>query len=235
MSCPRIVASLWILCLLCLPALASQPEGVAANLITDLGDPEPLGGLPAPGGICDHRSFDWYEYFGAHELLPSDTLRLEFALLPFASGITSIAMDDGLARTFFSIDFADGLVHGLPYRRHDWNDVVVDLRPATQDYVIAVNGTRAGPFPFAEFCADSGGCFSVQALRFNGYSNPAGSSAWLDSVSLTRESASGSQPLHELTFDRCGPGSLRPYIAGGVALILPPPDRFLPRGRCSGR
>lgn len=43
-------------------------------------------------------------------------------------------------------------LNGLPYRRFAWNDVTVEIRPASQDCLLTVNGAQAGPFPFGGFC-----------------------------------------------------------------------------------
>jgi len=214
---------LFIACLVCLPASASQQEGLAAKLITDLGDPG------SPTDPCQSRSFEWYEFFNSHALNPSDTVTLEMAIIPFGSGETFLGLDDTYGQTFLGITFSGGLVNALPYRRFGWNDVTVQLRPATQDYMMTVNGVRGGPFAYDSFCQDQGGCFSVQALRLHGFSNEVGSFAWVDTISLSRESTAGQEVFHEVSFDSCSP---RPYVVGGVILIAEPPQRVLPgRGR----
>jgi hypothetical protein len=215
------LASLFLVSLLCLPATASQPEGLAAQLITDLGDFE----LSFPG-MCQSRSFEWYEYFNSHQLEPTDMVTLEMAILPFESGGTFVGLDAFGGPTFMGIEFSDGLVHGLPYHRSRWNDVVVQLRPATQVYLLTVNGAVAGPFPYAGFCRDQGGCFTVQALRLHGHSNQVGSVARIDTISITRESAAGLERLFQFTFDSCFPRAQRPYVVGGVILINEPPPRL---------
>lgn len=203
------------------PAAASQPEGLAAKLITDLGDRLPLD--------CEPFSFQWYESFDSRDLAPSETVTVEMAIVTFSTGVTFVGLDDFFGQTFFGIEFSNGLVNGIPYNRFGWNSVIVELRPASQDYMLSVNGVQRGPFPFAEFCPDQGGCFTVQALRLHGLSNDVGSVAWVDTVSISRESSTGQELFHEVTFDAC---LLRPLVNGGVILIGEP--ERLGRGRCRG-
>jgi len=230
MNLRAVPVSLFVASLLYFPAVAGQPAGLAANLITDLGDPGFLP--PLPPSQCESLSFEWVEAVGPSDLEPGDTLRLEMAIAPFRTGTTFVGLDKVDGQTFFGIEFSDGLVKDLPYKRTDWNNLVVELRPTTQDYLITINGVQGGPFAYAEFCRDLGGCFSVQALRINGYSNEPGSAAWLDTIVVSRESAGGSGVLLEITFDTC---SSRPYVVGGVILIADPPRPLFHRGRCDGR
>ena len=215
-----VFLSLFTACLLCSTASASQPGGLAGKLITDLGDP---GSTSPP---CEVRSFEWVEAFPlVQQLDPSDTVTLEMAIIPFGSGETYVGLDELGGPTFFSFTFSGGLVNGLPYNRFRWNNVTVQLRPATQDYMMTVNGVRGGPFAYASFCQDQGGCFTVQAMRLHGFSNEVGSFAWIDSISFSRESAAGQEVFHEVSFDTCSP---RPDVVGGVILIAAPPQRLLP-------
>jgi hypothetical protein len=173
--------------------------------------------------------FQWYEFFGSHDLAPSDTLTLEMAIVPFSTGRTFVGLDEFDGPTLFGIEFSGGLVNGIPYKRTGWNSVVIQLRPASQDYLLSVNGVRGGPFPFAEFCVAQGGCFSVQALRLHGFSNDVSSVAWVDTISISRESTAGQELFHQVTFDAC---SFRTPVIGGVMLIGEP-ERLI-RGRCRG-
>jgi hypothetical protein len=204
----------------CPPAAASQPEGLAGKIITNA---KVAGDL-----ICDSE-FQWYEFFGPNPLDPADTLMLDLAIIPFATGATAVGLDEGTsASSFVSLAFADGLVNGLPYRPQRWNDVSVEVRMATQDYLLTVNGSRAGPFLLGGSCA--AGCFSVQAFRLNGSSVAGGGEAWVDSISLTRHSADGFQPILQYT---AGPCSLVPTVSGGGLIIADPAERH-GRGRCAG-
>ena len=214
---PRTVAVSLLATLLCFPAGASQPEGLAGRLTAN---------LEANDLLCGVRSFELYQSFEPRQLEPSDTLMLEMAIIPFASGTTSVGLDELGGPTFLDILFSEGLVNGLPYRRAGWNDITVQVRAATQDYVMTVNGVRGGPFALGSFCQDQGGCFSVQALRLHGFSNGDGALAFIDSISLSRESAAGQELLYELPFNPC---FQLPQVVGGLTFTRPP-DRVGPRG-----
>ena len=129
------------------PSAASQPEGNAGKLLSN-----PLVKLFAAGGpeglppvVCG--GFNWFEPIAAPSS-PSDSLTLSLALVPFRAGPTTIRLSDPTnGRRILFLGFVDGLVKGLPYDRDGWNDVQVDLRIATQDYEVTVNGLHAGPFP----------------------------------------------------------------------------------------
>jgi hypothetical protein len=179
--------------------------------------------------LCD-SDFEWYAYFGPNPLDPSDTLTLGLAIIPFATGATVVGLDEGAsASTFVHLAFADGLVNGLPYRQRRWNSVSVEIRMATQDYLLTVNGSQAGPFPLGGSCA--AGCFSVQAFRLNGGSVAGGEEAWVDSISLTRHSADGSQPILGYTGAPCIDSG---HAVSGGGLIIADPSERLRRGRCAG-
>jgi hypothetical protein len=166
------------------PAAASQPEGLAGKIITNAAVADHLVCTLVPG-------FEWYESLGVTEVAPSDTLTVDLAVIPFETAVTSVGLDEGaFATTFVSLIFEDGLVRGLPYRRFGWNDVTVEVRFATQDCLLELNGVQAGPFPFDSQCP--GGCFCVQAFRVNGGSRTGGDIAWLDSVEVTRRSGGNS-------------------------------------------
>jgi len=216
------LATLPLLCLLFSPAVASQPAGLAAKLITDLGDCDQIG-LPPPQ---NSHTFQWYEAFDVRTLEPSDTVTVTMALIPFQTGLTLLTFDDKFGQNFGALEFSDELVGGLHYDRYRWNDVTVELHPATQDFTLTVNGVRAGPFPFATLCQDAGGCFSMQSFHVFGFSNGDGSVAWVDSVSVSRDSAAGQEIFDALTFDAC---EARPYVTGGAILITTPPQRRLQR------
>ncbi len=121
---PRVaLASLFVACLLCVPVLASQPEGLVGRLITNPGvtlavvDPNGLPGVACGG-------FHWAEFFGSHQLDPADTLTLQMAIIPFRSGGTAVGLGALLgSSTLVQFEFRDGFVNGLPYDRFGWNDV----------------------------------------------------------------------------------------------------------------
>jgi hypothetical protein len=222
----------FIACLMSLPVTASQPAGLAGKMITDVGDanfdPNGLDYCSVP------RDFEWHEYFGSRQLDPNDVVTLEMAIMPFGSGGTVVTLIASDVATFFGIAFSDGLVEGLPYDRAGWNDVTVKLRPATQDYTLMVNGLPGGPFPFTTSCQDQGGCFTVQELRIDGYSNEVGSVAWIDTISISRETAVGRQIFRQRNFDSCSQPQRRPPVIGGVVLVTEPPERLI-SPRCAGR
>jgi hypothetical protein len=156
---------------LCSSAAASQPEGLVGRLITnplvivDTGDPNGLPSVSCGG-------FHWAEILASHELDPADTMTLQLAIIPFRSGGTAVVLHEAVgSSSFVQFEFRDGLVDGLPYNRSGWNDVAVQLRPGTQDYVITVNGVRAGPFP-------PGGSFSSSSPSTPA---PRPTSTWADS------------------------------------------------------
>jgi len=220
MKLPAIPLALIVTCGLSLPAIASQPQGLAGKLI---GNPNVISrncasGLPS----TTIESFDWYEYFGSSPIDPAHTVRLDLALIPFRSGPTYLALDASEGPvTFLQIMFSDGLVNGIPYNRSGWNDVAVRLRPAAQDYTITINGVTGGPFPFDDSCQATGGCFSIQALRVIAPSSGDDAVAWLDSVTIFDEATVGYGNIYELDFDRCD----RPSVTWGGLLISEPPRR----------
>ncbi len=217
MTSRSVFVSLFIVCVLSLPAAASQPDGPVGKLISN-----PLVSLPPdPNGLplvaC--FGFHWSELSSARQLDPSDTLTLQMAIIPFLSGETVVVPGDAvLSTSFMHVNFQNGLVNGLPYNRSGWNDVTVQMRPATQDFVLAVNGLRAGPFPYESACQQAGGCFTVQSWGLSGYVLDE-SVALVDSISLVRGSAAGDETLFEQTFDTCAPP--RPFL-GGILVIDPP-------------
>ena len=183
MTLRTVLMSLVAASLLCFPAGASQPEGYAGKLISN----PPVSGVVDENGLpaVTCTGFQWGESFPVRQLDPADTVTLEVAIIPFRSGFTDVLLL-GLMR----VHFAGGLVNGLPYRRTAWNDVRVVLRPATQDYMLTVNGAQAGPFANEFPCTQAGGCFTLEALALRGGVFEE-SAAWIDSLSLVRDSAAG--------------------------------------------
>lgn len=216
MTLRTVLMSLIAASLLCFPAGASQPEGYAGKLISNppvtpnAGDP---GGLPAVA--C--TGFYWGETFPARQLDPADMVSLEMAIVPFRSGFTDVLLPN-----LIRLHFADGLVNDLPYRRSSWNDVRVVLRPATQDYMLTVNGAQAGPFANEVPCALTGDCFTLEALTLRGGVFEE-SVAWIDSLSLVRDSAAGQDVILKNGFDQCY--ATQNVFLGGL-LISEPPQRL---------
>ncbi len=229
MTLRAALVSLFAACLLCFSARASQPEGLAGKLITNpfvTVDQGGEGGLPSVTCV----GFHWSELFPSHQLDPADTVTLEMAIIPFRSGATVAALGESVrSSSFLQILFSDGLVNGLPYNRSGWNDVTVQLRPATQDYMLTVNGVRAGPFAYESYCQQQGGCFTVQGFGLSGGSFEDGAVAWIDTISLVRESAVGQELFLDETFNTCS----APHVTLGGLLISEAPQRVNPGG-CGG-
>ena len=213
-------------CLLAPVAMASQPAGLAGEIIAET--------YPSDYTCFERQHIEVYMYFGDQPLNPGDTLTLEIAIIPFSVGDTWITMD-GIEGTFMGFSFADGnvtdsdgLPSGLRYNRFGWNDVTVLMRSATQDFVLTVNGAQAGPFPFSDFCPNRGGCYSVNALRIDTNTDDAGGAiAWIDTLSITKDSPSGPEvfPAATRTFDSCGENATL-QSAGGVVITETPPVRM---------
>ena len=219
---PRaVLPALFVACVLCAPAIASQPHALAARFITNPAatGPEGENGLPPVACVS---SFAWVETFGPVALDPADTLTLEMAIIPLRAFSTQLILHGGPQNDALAeLRFADGLVKGVPYDRFSWNDVSVQLRPATQDYTITVNGVTGGPYAFEDSCERQGGCYSVGAFSLRGFGEE-GSVAWIDSVSLIGSTTAGRSLLHEVSFDLpCG----ALYRTTGGLLISAPPAR----------
>jgi len=224
MTLRTVVMSLLAASVAILPAGAGQPDGYAGKLIANppialnVGDPNGL-----PSVLC--TGFSWTETFPAHLLDPADTVLLELAIVPFRSGSTEVLLPELLR-----LPFADGHVNGLPYHRSAWNDVRVWFRPATQDYMLSVNGVEAGPFP-NEFPCQQMDCFTLKALLIRGgvFEEAV---AWIDSLSLVRQSSAGQELVLQNTFEACYAGQQN-VILGGL-LIATPPEQFTRGGRAVG-
>lgn len=206
---------LLVLSLISLPATASQPEGLAGEIIS--------GAVPAFPGFC-FGGFEWLA--GGYEmpLAPSDTLTLELAIVPFPSGITAIGIDFGpFYTTAVPFAFQDGLVAGIPYDRNGWNDVVVQVDLGRREFGMTVNGRQAGPFPFQSDCG--GACTTVANFRINGSDNSPGAAAWVDSIHLVRHGSEGDESYYDFTADPC---LGYPYVSGGGLVFLEAPRKFRP-------
>jgi hypothetical protein len=212
--------SLVVASLFCFPAGTSQPEGYAGKLISNppitpnTGDPNGLPPVACTG-------FVWGELVPARQLDPADTMTLEMAIVPFRSGFTDVLLEN-----LMRLRFADGLVNGLPYKRSGWNDVRVVVRPATQDYMLTLNGAQAGPFANEFPCAVTSDCFTLEALILRGGVFEE-SVAWIDSLSLVRDSAAGRDVILQNNFDQCY--ATQNVFLGGL-LISEPPQRLNPGG-----
>ncbi|HZM70703.1 MAG TPA: hypothetical protein VFB95_10090 [Candidatus Cryosericum sp.] len=203
----------------CCPAFASQPEGYVGRLV-----PSPLvaevvagdsSGLPPV--VCG--GFRWTEAVSVAQLQPDDGLTFQMAIIPFRSNATYLSLLDLVAGAFVRIQFLDGLVGGLAYNRSNWNDVTVVVRLATQDFLMTVNGAQAGPFPFESSCESNGGCFSIGGFAVQKNLIDDDGEAWIDTLSLVRESTTGQEVLYEQDFNTCHfPRS----SVGGILVSAPP-------------
>ena len=196
-----------------LPAAAGQPAGLAGEMISGAVSTEP-GGF-----MC---GFEWL--LGDYEmpLGPTDIVTLDFAIVPFSSGVTSVGLDFGPQyTTAVSLIFADGLVNGIPYNGNAWNDVTARFDVARLEYDLTVNGRHGGPFSSASECA--GGCSSLATFRVNGGS--AGAIAWIDSMTVTRHSATGDELYVGFQAEPCID---RPSVGGGGIVFLDPPKKLRP-------
>lgn len=216
MNLRRALSSVLVASLSCLTAAASQPKGVVGKLVSN-----PIvqiyedSGLPYP--LCS--GFYWANPIGPHTLDPADTLTLDMAIIPFRAGATEILL--GGSRIFVRLVFRDGLVDGVAYDRSGWNDVTVQMHPATQDYVVTVNGVQGGPFPYQSDCQQEGGCFDVGLLAVRGGEFQDSQFAWLDNLSLARsDSAGGGETLLQQGFELC---SAPAGVALGGLVISDPP------------
>jgi len=198
--------------LICFPATASQPAGFAGKLIAN----PPITPAPDPNGLpgVTCTGFSWGEVFTSRPLDPADTVTLELAIIPFRSGFTDV-----LVNNLMRLHFADGLINGLPYRRSGWNDVRVVIRPATQDYMLTLNGAQAGPFHNELPCSSTGGCLTLNALAIRGGVFEE-ATAWIDSLSLVHDSAAGQARVFEKAFDQCY--SSQNVFLGGLLIVEPP-------------
>jgi hypothetical protein len=205
-------------CLLVPPTLASQPDGQVARLISNPLVENEIGGETGglPPVVCG--GFWWAPPILERQLGSDAILVLDMAVIPFPNGMTFRVGNVDHNAQFLTLRFHDGFVSGLPYDRNDWNDVRVEIRPATQDYMLTVNGLAGGPFPLGEDCQQAGRCSSIGTLLIAGDFLEE-STAWIDSLSLTLVENAVPERLLDLTFASCG----QPPVAIGALLVTPPP------------
>ncbi|MGH9869358.1 MAG: hypothetical protein ACREAA_14495 [Candidatus Polarisedimenticolia bacterium] len=211
---PRFVAVIvCVVMILPVSLHAAQPEGVVGKLLTN---PDLQDG-------CQRGGFERYMFFGDHQLDSSDILKLELALIPFRSGSTEMAISDSRGQQYLNLRFVNGRVTdgyrvdlGLAYQRARWNDVTVTMRPGTQDYLVTVNGSQAGPFPYDPYCELGGGCFTANAFSYYGLESGGETVGWIDSLSLNRESSTGTELLLVDGFEECAQ-----RMSWGGTLLVP--------------
>jgi hypothetical protein len=173
-------------CLASIQVMASgEPSGLAGRAVTMPASALFIGG--------QGQYFEWYQYFGAHQISGGAVAELNFAIVPFDAGTTAIGLDGEGGPTFVTLDFHDGLLNStVRYEPTAWNIVKVSIEFAQQQYWAELNGVSGGPFPFA------GWSDSIQAFRVN-YNGPgsAPATAWFDSLELS----SGNEVLLRVDFD----------------------------------
>ena len=211
---------------ICAPTHASQPDGYALKLLSNPTVEGPGGEIGLPPVTCG--GFSLLENFATTELVSTDTLTLDLAVVPFRDGYTQAwILGPGTGRdscSFKALDFQDGLLNGLPYDRQGWNDVRVDVRVGSQDYFVTLNGAHAGPFPITQ---EFGGvCPSIAAILVTGSINGE-ETAWLDNMSLSTNA--GSSMLVDSPFDFCPFGHWSTYVGG--ALVVQPPRNLRPKSK----
>jgi hypothetical protein len=214
-----VLVALVAAALLGVPTGASQPQDYVGKLISNpflsTGGGEPVG---LPPVTC--TGFSWVESFPVSELDPADTVTLDMAIIPFRPGATTLVVG-----SLIQLRFADGNVSGLPYKRSSWNDVKVVIHPATREYDLTVNGAHIGPLVNDDFCPPATDCLALQYLEVRGevFEELV---AWIDSLSLVRDSAAGRELLFEDGFNQCY--QPRNVLLGGV--LTTPPPRLNPAG-----
>jgi hypothetical protein len=197
--------------------LYTNPNRVAASGSAAIPPSCPVGlaGKFTTGWSWEQPAFQWYRFFGEHTFTASDTMGLSFAVVPFESGDTLVALDEIDGRTGYQLTFSDGLVNGVvPYNAGSWNTVKAEFDFGAKEYQITVNGVSSAPLPF-----DFGDANSVQALRVHSFGASAETFAWFDSISVVWSSASPPAYLFEATFSD---GALYSASPGTIATLEPP-------------
>ena len=199
-------------------AWASQPNRYALKMLSnppvfvagdDTGLPTPGCGFGLAASIPQPAALD-----------PTDTLTLDLALVPFQLAATAVYLyHPDTSFPSLALNFADGRVNGIAYNEFNWNDIRVDLRVATQDYDLTVNGVKGGPFPLDPF----GGPFTAVSAVSIARLSIGEDIGWFDSFSLTRNTSVGSITLLSAEFDvTCLPFP----FSGGAGLVVLPPKKF---------
>ena len=95
----------------------------------------------------------------------------------------------------------------------------VDLRIATQDYEVTVNGLHAGPFLFDDpGCTAGPPCTEVASIAVTG-DFLAEDIGWIDEVTLNRQAGGTAETLFVNQFSGCGFFRVGP---GGILVSEPP-------------
>jgi hypothetical protein len=101
--------------------------------------------------------------------------------------------------------------------------VSVEVRFASQDYVVTVNGATSAPVRMPD-C--EGGCFAVSGWGFGAAEYAPGAGGWLDTVTLVgRRAATGEEvSITGVTFDPCHAWHIA--ARGGGVLFADAPARL---------
>ena len=179
-------------------AHAACPQRRAAEMTAELVTGQPTG---------DEYKFIWAWDGGFLDVGPNDTVVLEFAIIPFSEGTTSVwlnSVEDNTAFTFFALSFdGDGTTNdGIAYDEDMWNDVRVVLDFETQEYTTSINGESASD----DFINPNGQFDDVDDLTgpniglFN-VNDTEPAPAWLDSMRLTKRSQGTTETMFAALFD----------------------------------
>ncbi len=221
----RFVGTLLLLGLVLLrgPKLVG-PVAISASSIS--GCLANLAGKFTSGWDASGPAFQWYKFLGEHTFATTDILRLSFAVVPFDSGNTVVALDEIDGRTGYGLSFQGGLVNGVvPYTVNGWNSVEAEFNFDTKQYTLTVNGVSSAPLPFDFSDSDS-----VQALRIHSFDASTETSAWFDSISVVKSSGGDQTALFTATFDN---GATYSASYGGTITSVEPPDDYLVPATCT--
>lgn len=195
---------------------ASCPDGRAGRMESGIVNSE-----------TDRKSeyFEWYAFLGEHQLGASSTITIDFAIIPFSTGMTYVGMDEIDGRTFFGLEFENGMVNGtIPYSPMCWNDVKAVVSIADQSFTLTVNGVSSGPLPFLPFSSPPYAVSSVQALRVHRFNDGTHDGGWIDELSIVETGSGRGSPIFSATFDD-GPVS---FDGVGSLLAATPPTASRP-------
>lgn len=209
------------------PTPASEPEGLVGEMIAHFSAPGP--------GYCSPNTFFWDHppQVGPRPLDSSDTVTLDFAIVPFASGQTLVSFTMGggpfLQTTVIGLPFQDGVItlndgSELPYDRNGWNNVLVFLNHFRREFEVTVNGHRAGPYPYPPGCSFEGACSSLEQFQIYGFDVPGGGTGWVDSVEIVRHATDHDDLYHFFNADPCS--DLPPVVVGGGVIFVEPPKKL---------
>lgn len=196
-----------------------SPRAVSVVLLVSPSTPSASGPCPSElaGKLTTQDGFQWYEYFGPHEMSSGDSLILEFVVDPFEVGTTYVGLDEIGGRSGYGLNFTNGLVNGaVPYTADAWNSVRAVFDFASHTYALNVNGHVSAPIPFS-----FGDSSSVQSLRVHSFGTHEQTTAWMDSLSVIRSSEGVETTLFRADFDD---GAVYEGYPGTIESLPPPSD-----------